>query len=163
MTLSLSIGILGQVWCLIVSIHSFFFGVLQENEQRSQRFWRKLIRRLKPRLSGKKQYSQLNRHTISIAKSKSTGISMSKVRNIAKIGKRYNQVPHLTQDTIWESNKNTINITNKSQEVSPFPAGDYKAAMNRRESMGNTRHKTTNDQQKKYSLGTVSKIFYWRT
>ena len=88
---------------------------------------------------------------------------MSKVRKIAKIGKRYNQVPHLTQDTIWESNKNTINITNKSQEVSPFPAGDYKAAMNRRESMGNTRHKTTNDPQKKYSLGTVSNIFYWRT
>ena len=28
--------------------------------------------------------------------------------------------------------KNTINITNKSQEVSPFPAGDHKAAMNRR-------------------------------
>ena len=45
---------------------------------------------------------------------------------------RYNQVPHLTQDTTWESNKNTINITNKSQEVSPFPAGNHKAAMNRR-------------------------------
>ena len=38
-------------------------------------------------------------------------------------------------------NKNTINITNKSQEVSPFPAGDQKAAMNRLESMRNTRHK----------------------
>ena len=34
---------------------------------------------------------------------------------MAKIRKRYNQVPHLTQDTTWESNKNTINITNKSQ------------------------------------------------
>ena len=41
-----------------------------------------------------------------------------------------------------ESNKNTINITNKSQEVSLFPAGQHKAAMNRRESMTNTRHKT---------------------
>ena len=30
---------------------------------------------------------------------------------------------------------------NKSQEVSPFPAGDHKTAMNRRESMKNTRHK----------------------
>ena len=50
------------------------------------------------------------------------------------------QVPHLTQDTTWESNKNTINITNKSQEVSHFPAGDHKAEMNRRESMRNTRH-----------------------
>ena len=27
----------------------------------------------------------------------------------------------------WESSKNTINITNKSQEVSPFPGGDHKA------------------------------------
>ena len=33
----------------------------------------------------------------------------------------------------------------KSQEVSPFPAGDHKAAMNRRESMRSTRHKNTND------------------
>ena len=56
--------------------------------------------------------------------------------------KQYNQVPQLTQDTTWESNKNRTNITNKSQEVSPFPAGDNKAAMNRRESMRNTRHKT---------------------
>ena len=44
-----------------------------------------------------------------------------------------------------------------SQEVSPFPAGDHKAAMNRRESMRNTRHKNANDPQKKYRLGTVSK------
>ena len=50
-------------------------------------------------------------------------------------------IPQLTQDTTWESNKNTINITNKSQEVSPFPVGDHKAAINRRERMRNTRHK----------------------
>ena len=40
-----------------------------------------------------------------------------------------------------EVTKTQLNITNKSQEVSPFPAGDQKAAMNRRESMINTRHK----------------------
>ena len=80
-----------------------------------------------------------------------------KLRKKAKIRKRYYQVPHLTQDTAWESYKNTINITNKSQEVSPFPAGDHKAVMNRRKSMRNTRHKNTNDPQKKYRLGTVSK------
>ena len=34
-----------------------------------------------------------------------------------------------------------LNITNQSQEVSPFPAGDHNAAMNRHESMTNTRHK----------------------
>ena len=77
---------------------------------------------------------------------------MIKVRKTAKIRKRYNQVPHLTQDTTWESNKNTINITNKSQEVSPFLAGGHKAAMNRREST-----QDANDPQKKYRLGTVSK------
>ena len=82
---------------------------------------------------------------------------LCKVRKTAKVRKRYNQVLHLTQDITWESNKNTINITNKSQEVSPFPAGDRNAAMNRRESMRNTRHKNTNDPQKKYRLGTVSK------
>ena len=37
-----------------------------------------------------------------------------KVRKATKIMKRYNQVSHLPQDTTWESNKNTINITNKS-------------------------------------------------
>ena len=49
-----------------------------------------------------------------------------------------------------------LNITNKSQEVSPFPAGDEKAAMKRRESM-TIRRQNTNDPQKKYRLGTVSK------
>ena len=59
--------------------------------------------------------------------------SVNKVSKMAKIRKRYDQVTHLTQDTTWESDKNTINITNKSQEASPFPAGDHKAAMNRLE------------------------------
>ena len=69
------------------------------------------------------------------------------VRKAAKIRNQYNRVPHLTQDTTWESDKN--------QEVSPFQAGDHKAAMNRHESRTNTRH-NTNDPQK-YLLGTVSK------
>ena len=65
-----------------------------------------------------------------------------KVRKTARIRNGYNQVPHLSQDTKWESNKITINNINKSQEVSPFPSTscDHKAAMNRRESMTNTRH-----------------------
>ena len=67
--------------------------------------------------------------------------SVNKVSKMAKIRKRYNQVTHLTQDTTWESDKNTINITNKCQDASPFPAGDHKAAMNRCESMTNTKHK----------------------
>ena len=55
---------------------------------------------------------------------------------------RYNQVTHLTKDTTWESDKNTIkhNIQ-ESQEASPFPGGDHKVAMNRQESMTNMKHK----------------------
>ena len=68
------------------------------------------------------------------------------VRKIAKIRKLYNQVPHMTQDTTWNSNKNTKLITNKSQENSSFQAGDHKAAMNRRESM---RHKKNQIIQKR--------------
>ena len=62
-------------------------------------------------------------------------------KKTARIRNRYNQVPYLSQDTKWEGNKITINNTNKSQEVSTFPSGDHKAAMNRHESMTTTRHK----------------------
>ena len=68
-------------------------------------------------------------------------LSNIEVRKMTKIRKQYNHAPHLTQDTTWESKKTTINITNKSQEVSPFSAGDHKAAISRRERMRNTRHK----------------------
>ena len=36
----------------------------------------------------------------------------------------YNQVPHLTQDTNGKVTNSQLDITNESQEVSPFPAGD---------------------------------------
>ena len=36
------------------------------------------------------------------------GDDLLKVRNVANIRNQYNQVPHLTHDTTWESNKNTI-------------------------------------------------------
>ena len=88
-----------------------------------------------------------------------TVVFIIKVRKQAKIRNRYNQVPHLTQDTIWESAKMTRkHNTQESQEVSPFPAGDNKAARNRQDSMtkktGNTNNKK--DPQKKHRLGTVS-------
>ena len=62
----------------------------------------------------------------------------------------------------WESDKLTEDTTNESQEVSPFPAGDHKAHINRRaQNIANTRqNKNIKDPQKKYRLGTVSKIFY---
>ena len=54
---------------------------------------------------------------------------------------RYNQVPHLTQDTNGKVTNSQLDITNESQEVSPFPAGDHKATINRRARKHN-KHKT---------------------
>ena len=85
------------------------------------------------------------------------------LRMAAKIRKRYNQVPHLTQDTTLKSNKNAINITKESQEVSPFQAGDHEAAMTRSKSMRNTRRKKTQMIHKRRTpLERSVKIFYWR-
>ena len=47
-----------------------------------------------------------------------------KVSKGAKIRNRYNQVPHLTNGKVTNSQLYTSNL---SQEVSPFPAGDQKA------------------------------------
>ena len=49
-----------------------------------------------------------------------------------KIRNRFNQVPHLTQDTNWKVTNSQLDTTNESQEVSPFPAGGHKAHINRR-------------------------------
>ena len=55
----------------------------------------------------------------------------SKKKNAVKISNHFNQVPHLTQDTTWGSEKkHNQKITSQSQDVSPFPAGDLKAATN---------------------------------
>ena len=50
-----------------------------------------------------------------------------KVRKGAKIRNRYNQAPHLTQDSNGKVTTSQLDITNESQEVSPFPAGDHHA------------------------------------
>ena len=88
-----------------------------------------------------------------------------KVSKGAKIRNRYNQVPHLTQDIYGKVTNSQLDTTNESQEVSPFPAGDHKAHINRR-AQRHSKHKTEKkiikDPQKKYRLGTVNKIFYWR-
>ena len=55
-----------------------------------------------------------------------------KVRKRAKIRNRYNQAPHLTQDTNGKVTNSQLDITNESQEVSHLPAGDHKASINRR-------------------------------
>ena len=65
----------------------------------------------------------------------------TKVSKCAKIRNRYNQVPHLTQDTNGKVTDSQLDITNESQEVSPFPAGDHKAHISRR-TQRHTKHKT---------------------
>ena len=64
-----------------------------------------------------------------------------KVSKGAKIRNRYNQVPHLTQDTNGKVTNSQLVTTNESQEVSPFPAGDHKAHINRR-AQRHSRYKT---------------------
>ena len=50
----------------------------------------------------------------------------SSVWKRAKIRNRYNQAPHLTQDSYGKVTSQ-LDTTNESQKVSPFPAGDHKA------------------------------------
>ena len=64
-----------------------------------------------------------------------------KVRKRAKIRNRYNQVTHLTQDINGKVINSQLDITNESQEVSPFPACDHKALINRHTQKHNN-HKT---------------------
>ena len=64
-----------------------------------------------------------------------------KVSKGAKIRNRYNQVPHLTQDTNGKVTNSQLDTTNESQEVSSFPAGDHKAHINRR-AQRHSKHKT---------------------
>ena len=59
----------------------------------------------------------------------------------AKTRSRYDQVPHPTQDTNGKVTNSQLDSTNESQEVSPFPAGDHKAHINRR-AQRQSKHKT---------------------
>ena len=82
--------------------------------------------------------------------------NQNNIRKAAKIRNRYNQVPHLTQDTTWESKHNkTLQIRAKrsvlSQKVTTRQQWtDAKAWQT--QDINNT-----NDPQKKYRLGTVGK------
>ena len=80
-----------------------------------------------------------------------TFYSCFKVSKGAKIRNRYNQVPHLTQDTNGKVTNSQLDTTNKSQEGSPFPAGDHKAHINRR----TQRHSTHNTQKTHKSVRII--------
>ena len=103
-----------------------------------------------------------------------------KVSKGAKIRNRYNQVPHLTQDTNGKVTNSQLDITNESKEVSPFPAGDLKVHINRR-AQRHSKHKTEKKKHKiihkrstalersvKYFIGVIyhlmsSKFHIWTT
>ena len=72
---------------------------------------------------------------------------MLKVSKSAKIRNQYNQVPHLTRDTNGKVTNSQLDTTNESQEVSPFPAGDHKAHINRR-AQRHSKHKTEQKHQR---------------
>ena len=57
----------------------------------------------------------------------SSGTKYLKVSKGAKIRNRYNQVPHLTQDTNGKVTNSQLYTTNESQEVDHFTSGDHKA------------------------------------
>ena len=90
------------------------------------------------------------------------GPKVIKVSKGAKIRNQYNQVPHLTQDTNTKVTNSQLDTTNESQEVSPFPAGDHKAHINRRIQRHSKQEteKNIKDPQKKFRVGTVSKIYF---
>ena len=56
----------------------------------------------------------------------------------------------------WKSDKLTVDTTNESPEVSPFPAGDHKAHINRR-AQRHSKHKT--EQKHKRSTKDVLKTY----
>ena len=70
------------------------------------------------------------------------GTCIVKMKKKANIRNRYNQVPHMSRDTIRESDITTRkHHTRESQEVSPYPEGDHKAARNRQGSIRKTKMK----------------------
>ena len=83
----------------------------------------------------------------------------SKVSKGAKIRNRYNKVPHLTQDTNRKVTNSQFEATNESQEVSPFPAGDHKAHINRR-AQRHSKHKTEKT-KKIHKRSTFKSVSYF--
>ena len=83
-----------------------------------------------------------------------THLLFLKVSKGAKIRNRYNQVPHLTQDTNGKVTYSQLDSTNESQEFSPFPAGDHKAHINRR-AKRHSKHKTEKKTYKIHKRSTA--------
>ena len=89
-------------------------------------------------------------------------INQSKVSKGAKIRNRYNQVPHLTQDTNGKVTNSQLDTTNESLEVSPFQADDHKAHVNRHAQKHN-KHKILLESLKQFKVILIMfsrRIFY---
>ena len=95
--------------------------------------------RVNPTISSKSQLQRLAFKGPNICKELSCAVVID--GKGAKIRNRYNQVPHLAQDTNMKVTTSQLDTTNESQEVSPFPAGDHKARINRR-AQRHSKHKT---------------------
>ena len=67
--------------------------------------------------------------TLSCFQSRALSVTQQQTKECegAKIRNRYNQVPHLTQDTNGKVTNSQLDITNVCKEVSPFPTSDHKA------------------------------------
>ena len=96
-----------------------------------------LFRNFTPKI----KFSKYQKHEMSLRNAFTTCNNHFKVRKGAKIRDRYNQVPHLSQDTNGKVTNSQLDTTNESQEVSPFTAGDHKAHINRR-ARRHSKHKT---------------------
>ena len=87
-----------------------------------------------------------------------------KVRKGAKIRNQYNQVPHLTQDTNGKvTNSQQTPQTRAKRSALSQQVTTKHIETDVHKDIANTRqNKNIKDPQKKYHLGMVSKIFYWR-
>ena len=84
---------------------------------------------------------------------------LGKVGKRAKIKNRYNQVPHLTLDTTWQSDKHTIRRHKRGPRGQSFP-GRWPQGINKQtrvKAKQTQDRNNTNDSQKKYRLGKTSK------
>ena len=117
-------GILGQVWYLIVSIPDLCTLTYFAQYRRHQTYSDALNNSFSPELFhiGIVFLLLWSIHS----PQRSLGRKRTGIRN------RYNQAQHLTQDTNGKVTTSQLDITNESQEVIPFPAGDHKASTNRR-------------------------------
>ena len=83
---------------------------------------------------------------------------LSPTQEEGKDRETYNQIPHPTLDTIWESDKRTRkHHIQENKEASPFTAANHKAARNRQDSILKRNTNNKKDPQKNHGLGKVSK------